>query len=230
MGRAMLAAVACLSGLASLLVVAVPAPPAEPQPGCWIDLPVYDETGVRLPYWVESVVPKEVAEKERNDPGWLARNGFKPRISGCRVFGLTPGLRYVASFRDSNGENLKREFALLYTCVQRASQVVVTRPEKGSIGDVAHDQLDGRLEGCTFDGDWWVRIAPIHGQDERTYEGAVKSEGTFAVPGNYSTSRYALLIGHERDIVATFAIDVRYANQPIQLGTFNLAGSSPKSQ
>jgi hypothetical protein len=191
-----------------------------------IEVPVYDEQGNRLQYLVESVIPTKYAKEEQNEPGWLAMHGFKPTIDGVRVSGLSPG-EYSVTLRGSPGARVKRQITVFQSCFQRHSQVVVHATPRGSIGDVEHDAVDGRLTGCSFRGDWWVRLVPVQGQGERSYEGPVLTDGRFEVPSHLMAARYALLIGFERDVIRTTMVNLRPSDKNTRIEQIDLKALCP---
>jgi hypothetical protein len=193
-----------------------------------IEVPVYDEQGNRLQYSVEAVVPTKYSKKEENEPGWLAMHGFKPTIDGVRVSGLSYG-EYNITLRGAQGAHVKRQITVFLSCFQRHSQVVVNATPRGSIGDVAHDAVDGRLTGCSFRGDWWVRLVPIQGQGERSYEGPVLTDGRFEIPSHLMAARYALLIGFERDVILTTMVNLRRSDKNTEIGQIDLKAVCPNS-
>ncbi len=198
---------------------------ACPQPR--IEIPVYNEFGHRLRFKIEKLVPSQYVKQEADNPGWLARNGFRPRIEGDWVFGLPPLQEYVVTLRGPQGDQLTRKVYSFTTCVQRASQVVITGRHQGSIGDVEHDEVVGRLIGCRFIGDWWVRLVPIHGHKEPSAEGAVQRDGRFAVPGHFATRSYALVIGFEHSIVKSVAASIHLEDGKTDVGRIDLKGTCP---
>jgi hypothetical protein len=116
---------------------------------------------------------------------------------------------------------------VFYACVQRHSQTVIEEREE-SYGDAEHDLLMGRLEGCDFEGDWWVRIVPLVGQNGRTFEGAVQRSGVFEIPGEFNRGRYALLVGFEREVIRTGGFNLRPVRNLFSVGTISLREGCPQ--
>lgn len=130
------------------------------------------------------------------------------------------GLQYgpdLTEFRSINVE--------LASCLQR--QTVFLGRLGYEMADAGYSISRGRLKGCEFDGDWWVRVDPLFGPGS-SYESDVEPEtGLFTVV-SATWVRHVVLVGKGGSPVKAFTIDGN-AYPPEDLGSFDLGGDCPSS-
>lgn len=187
-----------------------------------VTLPVYDQRGSPLPYTVASILPAKYMGKEKDDPGWLKRSGFSPRILGTRVDHLAAG-DYTVVFSGPKGEEEVRSIIVFHSCRQRISHVVVVDPKPGFIGDSSQMLVRGSLAGCDFSGDWWVRLTPLHGQAQSSWEGVVNGSGAFEVPGHFNTALHSLIVGSGSNIVLASEVTLSTHRDIIDIGRIEIS-------
>jgi hypothetical protein len=191
-----------------------------------VEIAAYDETGSPLSHRIESVVPVQFLDMERSDPGWSRRQGFTPSIQGRVISGLEAN-DYLAYLRLSGGKRETVRFTAYHSCQQRVSVVIRQQKLMGFIGDVAHEVVVGRLNGCRNAGDWWVRVLPMHGQPSMAFEGHVRTDGSFEVPGHFDRSRHILVVGFGREVIESRAIDLNNADHALDVGEIDIRKKCP---
>ena len=120
---------------------------------------------------------------------------------------------------------MNRRIAIMI-CPQRTS---LRYGNAEGYGDAAFVTVSGRLKGCHFSGDWWVRAMPQFGPTahEEVPEAYVNDDGTFAVVGAMSGSRHAFVVGRGADAIKVFSLNVVEV-RPNTAGTVDLTGLCPK--
>lgn len=191
-----------------------------------VDVPVYDAAGNRIPWTVEHVAPTQYLERDSKDPGWLASQGFRPRVSGNQISGLPAG-QYAIRLRGPNGQMVRRTITVFYACKQRAAQVVDLSAPEGSIGDSAHGAVKGRFTNCRFSGDWWVRLVQMHGNSEPSFEGVINSAGEFEIPGYFRPARYMLVLGFGKEPLFVTGVNLRNNGDVISLAPMDAGRVCP---
>ena len=197
----------------------------EDRPPCFVDLPVYDATGNRLPFRVISVAArgdgKEVdltREPNRED---------RLRIEGSRVYfprRAITGYRVRVVLEDAQGNRVVKRIPLL-ACRQQAP-LQFGQLDTGA--DVGWTVVSGRLIGCQLSADWWVRAMPIFtGPDHAaSYVGYVDPKnGSFWLAVQKGV-RHIIVIGAGRDPVKTLAANVTVGVKN-DIGVVNLEDSCP---
>jgi len=94
--------------------------------------------------------------------------------------------------------------------------------------DVSGVWVTGRLSGCKFVGDWWVRAAPMFGGHDRVHvvDGYVESDGTFWLVLEVYGVRHLLIVGKGKEPLKVIGVDVTIG-QNIKLGVVDLSGQCP---
>jgi len=85
----------------------------------------------------------------------------------------------------------------------------------------------GRVTGCRFDGNWWVRAIAMFGSfpDVPLAGGHIEGDGSFKLMLG-GRQRYILTVGKDRDPVRTVAVDVK-RDLSADVGEIDLAGLCP---
>lgn len=204
---------------------------------CYLDVRVYDPEGNPLAFEVGGVVIEDIGVDILNTkaPEFQAA---KVELDGSRIryHSAVHGgpARYIISLRSEDGEPLTIP-VYLGECKGRRSVI------KGSVNsnlDAIGASYRGRLTGCRFDGDWWVRATPLFFPLDYQYssgvgdgpnwmpEGEVDGEtGAFTVNA-ISGVRHLLIVGKGRDPVHVFARQTRNGDLA-DVGTVDLAGRCP---
>ena len=135
------------------------------------------------------------------------------------------GRAVVVTLSAPSGVSLT-ERVFLMNCPQRVS---FRYGNAEGYGDVGFQAVSGRLTGCQFVGDWWVRGLPMFGQSSHVTvpEGYVQSDGVFSVVGAMSGSRHLFVIGKGRDAVKVISANLLEARTN-NLGVIDLAGACPQ--
>ncbi|MGC4052407.1 MAG: hypothetical protein QM757_24005 [Paludibaculum sp.] len=191
----------------------------------FVSIPVYNERGKKLQYSVTAVMPTKHIKTEAAQPGWLAEHGFNPKITGVDIVGLPAG-NYTVWLKGPKGERVEREVIVFGGCLERLSQTVY-EPRPARPGEADRDLITGRLEGCAFQGDWWVRLVPMTGQFSRSFEGLVRRDGVIGIPGHFDVGRYVLLVGFADKVVRTSEVNLWPSQNLDSIGTISLLNSCP---
>ena len=197
---------------------------ADPDNICAVQIPVYGATGEKLPFRIARVTPPE--REDINLLSVRAPEG-KLALSGDRLLfpkGLL-GRSVRITLEDNKGYRTRRILPLV-ACRQRISFRIVP---SGNPPDVYVTTAKGRLSGCTFSGDWWVRGMPMFGafNEQAVFEGLVELDGTFSLSGSMQGERHLVVIGKDRQPVRTIAVNV-VEGEDNDIGTVDLTGSCPK--
>src|SRR5260370_185778 len=180
---------------------------AGPLPPCFLEVPVYDPSGNRLPFKIASVAP----EGEKNlDLFTIRQTEYRVVARGNRLYFSK---RWIGNRRlDITLENDKGVtwvFSVpLMDCQQRAS-VEYGRSGKGY--PAAYSIITGRLTGCKLTGDWWIRAMPMFGELDSPllHEGFIHAtDGTFSVNSSMKGERHILVVGKDKQPVRAFGVDV----------------------
>jgi hypothetical protein len=212
-----------LLGFVLLACVARGEQPSEP---CVLDVPVYGPTGSKLAFKITRVTG------EGNPSVNLLSvhgDGIKFSAAGDRLLFpkalLGRSIVITLEDKDTKGGIVTRKLPL-FACRQRTSSRWGINQ---ALGDFSSLTIRGRLSGCTFSGDWWIRAMPMFGaQDyQAVYDGFVQSDGSFWLTGSMSGERQLVVIGKGREPVKTVGIDVA-EGKPIDMGVVDLSGYCPK--
>jgi hypothetical protein len=197
----------------------------EPPEPCILEVPVYGPTGARLEYKISAVtgdIDPSINLLSVRIPGtrFKAEGNrllFSPKAMLKRSIGIT--------LEDKSGHRIQRRIPLM-VCRQRTS---LRHGLVEGIGDASYLTIHGRLAGCHFQGDWWVRAMPMFGSQHQStaYEGFVQSDGTFWLTGSMSGERHLIIFGKGRDPVRTVGFDVDEGKQN-DMGLVELTGNCPK--
>jgi hypothetical protein len=196
----------------------------EPQAPCVVDIPVYSPSGTILPFRVTEV----------NTSGEKTVNLLTEKNAGVKI--TNNGRTIVFSSERIISRNidvvLKSPTALTLTtritvtsCRLRRSLFIGQSDVKADVTGIG---LTGKLKGCSFGGDWWVRAVPMFGGHDKDFviDGYVNSSGEFWLVFAYSV-RHILIIGKGNDPVKVLAVDV-LTDKRIDAGTIDLSGQCPK--
>jgi hypothetical protein len=193
---------------------------------CSAELPVYGPKGEKLDFKIVAVTP------EGDTTNLLGAGGKAYHVAskGIRLYfpksmiGARP-LRVVLA--DDKGTRITARVPLT-GCNQRFSQ---RRGILDTGADVAWSTARGRLIGCTWNGDWWIRAFPMFGG---TNVGVYYAEapvdardGSFTVEISSLGERFLFVVGKDRDPLHVFAADFVSGGKN-DLGQMDLSGRCPK--
>ncbi len=96
-------------------------------------------------------------------------------------------------------------------------------------GDVSFQTVRGRLSGCKFTGDWWIRAMPMFGtySPPMPVEGWIQEDGSFSISGQMDGERYIVIIGKAKSPLKTVGIDVT-AGRAADAGVIDMSSACPK--
>jgi len=193
------------------------------QEACVVEVPVYDAFGSRLDFRVTRVSPQH-----KSDVNLLKE---APKLIGSRGHRI---LFYDHSI-------ITRAFEVTLEGPKGArvttEMIVMDCPMRRSLfygqSDIGHDvwgvRVAGRLSGCHFAGDWWVRALPMFGGHGGVHavDGTVKSDGTLSlVVGAYGV-RHILVIGKDKQPIKVIGFDVTIGKES-NIGVVDLGGHCPE--
>lgn len=201
-----------------------PVEPVEVRPAkCVLELPVYDQLGNRLPFRVTRVVVRN--QNATADLLGKRVDGILTSASGDRVLFSSDrivGKRAIeVSLQGAGGARLVSS-VFVTSCKQRHSLVF----GESDLGlDVAFVAIRGRLLGCTFTGDWWVRSVAMFGghEGQSVEDGYVAEDGTFTVQVSPKGVRRLLVIGKGREPLKSLGVDLT-TGRSADVGSVNLTG------
>jgi hypothetical protein len=216
-----------------LLVVVLPGTGCAGTPAaeCSIYLPVYDPHGNHLPFRITAA---KVDIKDGID--LLTTSDPKRRV---RADGET--LYFPKTLHTPLRVTLEGpQGAITYGSIGLTGCKLTNSLRYGQLDsglDVAWSTIGGKLSGCRFTGDWWIRAAPMFGdaQTSLAFEGNVEPDGTFTIDGGMPGVRHIVVVGKGKEPVKAFAVDVTVGgkmHEPMSrinnAGNIDLSGSCPK--
>lgn len=193
------------------------------QQRCTLQLPVYDPTGARMQFRIVHVSPPK-----RQDLNLVDLGG-----SGLRVVGSGDTLEMpvemvsrtiLVSLEGRQRERLEREITIL-SCEQRTSSVF-GQAECGA--DNYAETVKGKLVGCSFAGDWWVKSMPMFEvlvPGSMLSEAGVRTDGSFTLTGGMNGMRQIIVIGRGKEPVKTLAFNLGKGCGDRNIGTIDLRGA-----
>ncbi|MDX2180337.1 MAG: hypothetical protein SFV18_12155 [Bryobacteraceae bacterium] len=196
----------------------------KPNTPCFIDVPVYDPFGERLPFRVVRVSPENA--KHMN----LLRtriDGIQVTSIGSRVvFPAKPilGAEVKTTLEDAKKRRLTTRFVVT-DCHMRRSQVY--RSSDNGF-DVSSIPVKGRLSGCRFTGDWWVRVLPMFGGPDHVIaaDGYVHENGALELAVETLGVRRILIVGKGKEALRTIAFNTT-SGKNSDVGMIDLRGACP---
>lgn len=210
----------CKAGMLVFLCASVSCA-ESPMGECFVDFPVYDPSGTRIPFRVVRVSPAGRSDIDllKNSPTVLTSRDSRV------IFGRSLVGRHMKVVLESPaGDRLSTEVAIT-DCRMRRSLAYGS----SDIGrDVSGIRVSGRLVGCSFVGDWWVRATPQHGGHDGTYatDGRVETDGGFDLSLAALGVRHLLIIGKAQDPIRVLAFNVIVGMQH-DLGNVDIGRDCP---
>ena len=212
------------------------------NPECFVELPVFDPLGVKVPFQIiearahEDDGPNLLASPREDGP----RIGESDRLYFPRTW-IGSGLVYV-TLKAVHQEKLKEALGLtrlgrpltlkaslvISSCQQRTSLRV---GEKDTNFDVMGSMIEGRIGGGQVDGDWWIRAMPMFGgHNERSvYEGFIHpTDGSFSLTAHMRGERHILIVGKGRHPLTAIGVDVTAGGGKTDVGVLDLSAKCPK--
>lgn len=212
---------ACLLFLAPGISLA-----ADPSTACFVDLPVYDATGNRVPF---KVVAVSLQESPATNFLTVRESKYRMKVNGERLYfpkAWIGSRQFLLTLSSAKGVRFTAPLTVL-ACEQRIS-LQYGQSESG--GDVGWTTIRGRFVGCSLSGDWWVRAMPMFGGNEfrPSFEGSIRlADGNFEFNASVRGERHILVAGKDKQPLKTFGIDVMAGRQN-DVGTLDLSGACPK--
>ena len=196
----------------------------EPRLPCFLEVAVYDPRGTRLPFKITAVNPvgntKINLLTDKRTKGQLSAKGDRLLFSDSVI---RREVEITVSDTQRTSISIKKEITL-WSCQQRLS---VQHGVLDTGYDAACSLISGRVSGCSFTGDWWIRATPMFEGGSLTYEGYINPEkGSFQIAVGTRGGRHILVIGKDRSPVKVLAIDVVGAGTT-DAGTLDLSASCP---
>ncbi len=211
----------------ALLLVTGMAGAEEPRPPCILDVPVYGPFGDRLPFRVTRVTPVGAEGDKSFDLLSTKVDGIIATSNGDRIF--FPSDRILGRFIEVTLEGPKSARittkVALMECRQRRS-LFFGQSDLGF--DVNGVGIRGRLSGCRFTGDWWVRAVPMFGGPEGApvTDGYVLSDGSIVLtvgPG----VRHLVVVGKGKQPLRVMGVDITVGKLH-DIGLVDLSNSCPQ--
>lgn len=196
---------------------------ADNEPNvCTLQVPVYDPTGNRLEFRVTRVVVRERPDVDllAVAPSMVSSAGDHISFADRKLLGRV----FVVSLENAAGKKITQP--ILWTQCPQRSSVRFGVADAG--GDVNGQTITGRLTGCSFAGDWWMRATPMFGafSPKASLDGYIAEDGRFSISGDMSGERYLLIIGRDKEPVKTASVNVTMSI-PTDAGTIDLSSTCP---
>lgn len=202
---------------------------AQAQPACSAHLPVYDAKGAHLQFRIVDVRP-DTGEKDMDKIDLLhtEKGEYRLKADGETLYfskAWIGGKAVRVTLEGPKGAKVYGRVRFL-ACEQRTS----FRYRQLDTGfDVGWSTITGRLSGCEFMGDWWIRAMPMFGGPELSpsFEGYVRPDGRFSIDQGMDGVRHIIVVGKGNQPVKTFTVDVVVGGKN-DAGTVDLHGLCPK--
>jgi hypothetical protein len=201
--------------------MAVNAAGQSTRPECFVELPVFDAVGNRVPFEIVDVRADEVG------PSLLGATSKEPRatVEGERLYfpksWLARSLFHI-TLRARNGRSFKTPIELS-SCEQRTS---LETGETDTGYDAGVSRINGRISGCQVDKDWWVRAMPMFGGQNRlaVYEGVVRSaDNSFSISASLRGERHILVIGRTKQPLLAVGVDATSGGATTDIGVLDMS-------
>lgn len=195
------------------------------EPPCRVYLPVYDQFGDRLDQFrVTRVTPRKGEGPQVNlmtlFPQNVRRADNDELILDRSLFG-----RVLEVTLENQRQTEVTQPVFFMQCSQRVSVRVGVSE---AYGDTVYESLTGRLTGCRFTGDWWVRAINMFGPwtAPAIPEARVEEDGSFRLSGHMEGERHIVVIGKDKSPVEAVGVNITKAGIN-DLGTIDLSGRCP---
>jgi hypothetical protein len=191
---------------------------------CVLDLPVYDPVGARLRFTVTKVAAADKPDVNllKTAPELVTSDGDRVlfRADPDKLYGRTA----LITLEGSAGQIVMKSITLL-GCPQRASHTF-GRADSGL--DVSSVTVVGRLSGCRFVGDWWIRVVPMFGGPDRVsvIDGSVGPDGSFRLSVTPDGVRKILVVGKGKVPIKAIGFNETIGREN-NLQTVDVRGSCP---
>lgn len=195
---------------------------ADEQP-CVLEVPVFGPTGSKLDFKITALMGD--ADSDVNALASPSR-GAKFGAVGSRLLFPKPmlGRSVRIKLEDAMHDTVLVKIPL-FDCRQRTS--ARWGFNYGSNADVWAQTVKGRMSGCQFSGDWWIRAMPMFGYPGAVHEGMVQPDGSFSLTASLDGERYVIVFGRNREPVKAIGVNVA-AGMTNDIGKVDLSGSCPK--
>jgi hypothetical protein len=171
---------------------------------CFVEVPIYNAVGERMPLSVTKITLASHTPNLLTIP----EPEYRFKIVGDRIFFPSQAINnWIKITLNVNGGVITRRIALM-ACHQRTS---LRDGQRDSGADVSTTSVTGRLVGCRFQGDWWIRATPMFGahEDPASYEGYISPrDGFFSFTSSMRGERHIVVVGRNKTPVKAFAFDV----------------------
>jgi len=192
---------------------------------CVVQFSVYDPVGASLDFHITRVSPPSDAKENvlSKEPRVMTTRANLLLFSDRRFLGRTLDVL----LEGPNGAQITTR-TVLTACRLRRSLFF----GKSDLGpDVNGIAVSGRLSGCQFAGDWWVRAVTMFGGHEGSadyaVDGYVESDGSFTLVLGPLGVRRLLVVGHGKEALKVTAVDVTQGKSS-NVGVIDLKDSCPK--
>jgi hypothetical protein len=199
----------------------------EPPPPCFLEVPVYDPLGSRLSFDIRSVTVENGGKKLdllKNSADGISVTAKADRLyfSSSRIVGSRP---MEITLDGPHGAHLTAR--IIVTQCRLRQSLFFGQSDLGF--DVKGVNIRGRLSGCQFTGDWWVRSMPMFGPSESAdvEDGYVEPSGQFWISVGATGVRRLLVIGKGSQPVRAIAFDVTVGKPRHDIGLISIAGGCP---
>src|SRR5260221_8784459 len=219
----------CLSIKSIVLVLLMSACAAhsdEPPPPCILEIPVYSPLGDRLPFKVTRLSIKDGDGKidllgKKTDGMAITSKGDRVFFSYDRIVGAS---RIEITLEGPDGARITSE--MIVTACRLRRSLFFGQSELGI--DVSSVSIRGRLSGCQFGGDWWIRAMPMFGGHfgAALEDGYVEVDGSFWLRVGAVGVRRLVVVGKGNQPVRVIGVDITVGKENY-LGTVDLTGLCP---
>jgi hypothetical protein len=206
-------------------------------PECSVEFAAYDRAGNGIENWqitgIDMLAPysNEVLDAFAVDPPEL-----RPIVENDKIYfrrDFVDTAPWLVKLQDADGESVEKEI-VLYSCSQQRESVVFDVDLAAGNEPVEWLERKGRLKGCAFDEDWWVRSSPLFSAPPKpdpdlfsTFDAYVEpATGEFTIGARHGV-RQLIVVGYGPDPVKVFAVNVEADIARADLGDFDLSDSCP---
>lgn len=235
------------TGFALWLAIIACARTAGAQPKgleCFVELPVFDPLGNRVPFEIIAVHTQDLvgSDVQESGPNLLTSTSEDRPVVGENDRLYIPkhwighGL-VIVKLKAVNQEEAKKALDMTRTkgpLAMRATLELTSCQQRTSLRigikdtnvDVFVSTIKGRVTGCQINGGWWIRAMPMFGgQDQSSiYEGLVRPvDGSFSLIAHMRGERHILIVGRGKQPLAAIGVNVTSGGGKTDVGSLDLS-------
>lgn len=198
-------------------------------PECFVEFAVYDPVGERLgPFQVISVELVEEGAFRGTELLESGPVGSRPVADQERLYFRREMIDAAPLVVRLEGQRWQYAYKRIRLTTCRQHESIFDGEIGYEIADILGFELYGRLSGCQFEGDWWVRSEPLF-DGAYPYESRVDSStGRFTIEARRGV-RHLIVVGKGKHPIKAFAANYDGRRAGVDLGEFDVSRWCPEA-